>query len=209
MTALAGGTSISVAARKRELRAQLRQARRQLSRAERATAARRACRHLLDRRLGGLRRIGAYLSTPSEIDTDPLLAALHARGCEIYMPVVVAGRPLSFVRHWPGARSQRSPLSVRQPALRRPRRAASDLDCVIVPLLGFDRRGGRIGMGAGFYDRTFASRKRSRPLLLGYAFAVQECEMIPRDAWDVHLDAVVTERGFLRMPEREAAWRTG
>jgi 5-formyltetrahydrofolate cyclo-ligase len=198
MAAHAGGTLTSVAARKQQLRVQLREARKRLRRAERETAARRAACHLIRRRLAGVRRIGVFLSSGQEIDTDPLIQALHARGYQLYAPVTTRNRPLAFVRHHPRARRHRGRFGMSEPNNRRARVAPNRLDCVILPLLGFDRRGGRLGRGAGFYDRTFGARARPRPLLVGYAFAAQECAQIPCEAWDARLHAVVTELGYLR-----------
>jgi 5-formyltetrahydrofolate cyclo-ligase len=80
--------------------------------------------------------------------------------------------------------------------------AARWLDVVFLPLVGFDRRGVRLGMGGGFYDRAFAFRQlRSvwhAPRLIGLAYAFQEVANIRAAAHDVLLDAVVTEEGFTR-----------
>jgi 5-formyltetrahydrofolate cyclo-ligase len=67
-------------------------------------------------------------------------------------------------------------------------------DIILMPLLGFDKHGTRLGYGGGYYDRTLAHLTR-RPKLLGFAFARQEVDYIPREAHDVPLDAVVTEIG--------------
>jgi 5-formyltetrahydrofolate cyclo-ligase len=64
-----------------------------------------------------------------------------------------------------------------------------------MPLLGFDKHGTRLGYGGGYYDRTLAMLS-SPPRLIGYAFASQEVDHVPRDAHDIPLDAVVTEAGY-------------
>ena len=73
------------------------------------------------------------------------------------------------------------------------------LDLVLVPLVGFDARGHRLGMGAGLYDRHFAflrqRRAWRRPLLIGLAFEAQKVVRLAEEAHDVQLDGVVTERG--------------
>ena len=78
--------------------------------------------------------------------------------------------------------------------------AARNLDLVIVPLLGFDQDCNRIGMGGGYYDRSFAFRRRfkhvKRPYLLGVAHEAQRVERIKAQPWDVSLDAVVTEKNL-------------
>jgi 5-formyltetrahydrofolate cyclo-ligase len=76
------------------------------------------------------------------------------------------------------------------------------IDVVVLPVVGFDRRGNRLGMGAGYYDRALrrrqdAARAWRRPLLVGVAFACQELPAIPASPWDVPLDLIVTERGII------------
>jgi 5-formyltetrahydrofolate cyclo-ligase len=76
-------------------------------------------------------------------------------------------------------------------------------DTIVVPLLGFDRRGTRLGMGAGYYDRTLRrridpARGFRRPRLIGVAYACQELPFIDAASWDVPLDYVVTETQILR-----------
>jgi 5-formyltetrahydrofolate cyclo-ligase len=67
-------------------------------------------------------------------------------------------------------------------------------DIILVPMLGFDRYGTRLGYGGGYYDRTLASLTK-KPKLVGLAFAVQELPLIPRDTHDIPLDLVITEAG--------------
>ena len=82
---------------------------------------------------------------------------------------------------------------------------APPLDVVLVPVVGYDRRGNRLGMGAGFYDRALrrrldARRAWRRPRLVGVAFACQELPGIAASPWDVPLDLIVTEQGIV-VPE--------
>jgi len=84
---------------------------------------------------------------------------------------------------------------------------------VLVPVVGFDRRGNRLGMGAGFYDRALrrrldAGRPWRRPRLVGVAFARQELPGIAASAWDVPLDLIVTELGLV-VPEHHPVTRQG
>src|SRR5687767_13746260 len=78
--------------------------------------------------------------------------------------------------------------------------APQQLDLVLLPLVAFDRRGARLGMGGGFYDRTFAFLRvagRRKPRLVGLAHHFQEVAQLPREPWDVPLAAIVTERGWV------------
>ncbi len=76
----------------------------------------------------------------------------------------------------------------------------AELDVVLVPLVGFDDAGNRLGMGGGFYDRHFSFlRSRThfrRPRLIGVAYEMQRLPKLPTDPWDVPLWAVVTDRGI-------------
>jgi 5-formyltetrahydrofolate cyclo-ligase len=107
---------------------------------------------------------------------------------------------------WRGA-VRRGPFRIREP-LGGPIRAPRELDVVFMPLVGFDRRGNRIGMGRGFYDRHFAHRLRQfhwrRPLLVGLAYDVQEVAALPHGWHDVPLDAIVTESSIRRIARSKA-----
>ncbi|MFT5211185.1 MAG: 5-formyltetrahydrofolate cyclo-ligase [Flavobacterium sp.] len=76
------------------------------------------------------------------------------------------------------------------------------LDIVLMPLLGFDRKGNRLGMGKGYYDRTFGRAWR-RPKLIGLAHADQECEGLIQEDWDVSLDLIVTENESINCAEKK------
>ncbi|MEM9580357.1 MAG: 5-formyltetrahydrofolate cyclo-ligase, partial [Pseudomonadota bacterium] len=74
-------------------------------------------------------------------------------------------------------------------------------EIVIVPLVAFDARGGRLGYGGGFYDRTLERlRSRRATLAIGFAFAAQEAGTLPLEPTDQPLDLIVTERGILTVP---------
>ena len=166
--------------------------------AERAIAARL-------RRLGLARpglRVAAYLAMPGEASLATFLAV--AAGARVYVPRVRSRRrrALEFVPLARGAPLRSGAYGIAEPSMRgRPVRAG-EFDVVLVPLVGFDRDGHRLGMGAGYYDRALAARRdrnRSyrRPKLVGIAYACQEIESITARAWDVALDAVVTERELI------------
>ncbi len=195
-----------------QLRTALRQARRGIPAAERTRSARRIA--LLADRTQLLRpqwRIGLYRSLPEELDTAPLLALARRRGCRVYLPRIGAqpsARSMQFVRL--SARLQCNRLGIPEP-LGPALPSARALDIVFVPLVGFDRRGNRLGMGGGYYDRALAfTRARAaaeRPLLVGLGYALQRLERIDRAAHDVPLDMVITERGVIRCAGTRASQR--
>jgi len=137
--------------------------------------------------------IGGFWSLGTEIDTRPLLAALHALGHALALPVTPPrGQPLIFRLWTPGTPMARGPMGTQHPA-------EGDWvtpDWLIVPLLAFDRTGARLGYGGGYYDRTL-------PLLggataIGVAYAAQECPQVPADSHDFRLRVIATERGVIR-----------
>ena len=126
-----------------------------------------------------------------EIDIRPLLLALHARGHTIVLPVTPKlGNPLSFSVWRPGDPMVAERFGTMRPA-GRPIGDEQSPDFLLVPLLAFDRRGGRLGYGGGFYDRTLAGLVPR--FAMGCAYAAQEVPEVPMGSDDIRLDAVATE----------------
>ena len=195
--------SASLSAARRSLRARLNARRRQVSASERARTALLVARNV-DRalHLQSHWRIAAYAALPWELDTAPLMALAESRGCGIYLPRIDrqrTSRRMRFVEmHGPARRNR---LGIAEPGSATIV-GARWLDVVFLPLVGFDRRGLRLGSGGGYYDRAFAFRHMRRawlaPRLIGLAYAFQEVDSITAAAHDVPMDAVVTEEGITR-----------
>lgn len=142
-----------------------------------------------------LRHIATYLSMPEEIDTAPINRLLWQNGYRLYLPHVEGrGKPLIWYPYTqttplvPDSAGIPTPDPAAAPAI-----AALDLDAVITPLVAHDPRGTRLGMGGGFYDRTFQRKMpRTRPWLIGIAYPCQAVAHLPRRAWDVPLDALAS-----------------
>jgi len=193
----------SFGAARTRLRADLRAQRRALTQAERARASLLVARNI-DRKLG-LRagdRVALYCALRDELDSAPLFALARRRGWHIYLPRVDRarhGRKMRFVEA--GGRERLNRLGIREPQASRTI-GARWLDLVLVPLVGFDAQGMRLGMGGGFYDRAFAYRRWRHawrgPRLVGVAYAFQQLPRILPAQHDVHLDAVVTEKGVIK-----------
>ena len=148
--------------------------------------------------------IALYASLPTELETTSLIEAAWDASVRVLLPRVVGPGQLAFaeVRRddalVPGA------FGVREPAPANPVVELAEADRIFVPGLAFDRRGGRLGRGAGYYDRalaavasagerkTAADRDSSSPRTIGLAFERQLVASVPMDAWDVRLDAVAT-----------------
>ena len=138
--------------------------------------------------------VSGFWSMGSEIDTRPLLHALHERGHSVGLPVTVRrGLPLLFRAWAPGLELVSGGFGTEVPGPAQPEVVPR---VVFVPLLAFDRAGYRLGYGGGFYDRTLAALRAEGPVLaVGLAFAAQEVESVPRGAHDQRLDWIVTEAG--------------
>jgi 5-formyltetrahydrofolate cyclo-ligase len=176
-----------------------------IPRSERRRAAEAAARQLLHL-LRGSHRIAVYLSARSELSTAPLIDALLRRGLRVYAPVTLRDHAMRFVPLRRTTPLRRGALGLPQPAATRGACRIGELDAIVLPLLGFDADGRRLGNGGGFYDRALArNRLPRRPHLIGYAFAAQQVDALPDEPWDVPLDTVVTERGIIRCPRRNPA----
>ena len=140
--------------------------------------------------------VSGYMPIRTEIDPMPSMeeAAAHGRVC---VPVIEAkGLPLRFARWEPGSEMVEGTFGALVPR---------DIEWVepeilIVPLVAFSRRGGRIGYGGGFYDRTLEMlRSRRATLAVGFAFAAQEADDLPLEPSDQPLDLIVTEREVIEV----------
>ena len=188
------------------LRSSLRQSRRALPRSERvhaARAVRRAVSRLFWLRSGT--RIAAYVAADGELDPAPLVATALARGCHVYLPRIAHFRRARLRLLRAGGVQLENRFGIAEPNSS-DARAASGFDLILVPLVAFDARGARLGMGGGYYDRVLAFRQRrrswKRPRIVGLAYSFQELDHIEERAHDVRLDAVVTERGVTFFKER-------
>ncbi len=141
-----------------------------------------------------------YVPRGSEIDPGPLLARLASRGWSIALPRA-GDRDGRLTFHAADARREPDAFGIQAPVASAP---VLTPDLIIVPVVAFDRRGGRLGQGAGCYDRTIAElRRRGAVRVVGLAFAGQEVEESPTEDHDERLDAIVTETALievLRMP---------
>ncbi|MCK9489496.1 MAG: 5-formyltetrahydrofolate cyclo-ligase [Xanthomonadales bacterium] len=186
---------------KPQLRQQARRRRRSLDPAERPRMQADVAGHLLAAaKRQRWQRIGAYAATASELDLAPFFNA--AAGLDppasIYLPAILAPGVMVF-RRWPiGSGLVEGPHRILQPSAHCRESPASALDAILLPLLAFDHCGTRLGSGAGYYDRLLAFRRQvsTPPRLVGIAFQAQHMDALPRDAWDIPLDAVCTETGW-------------
>lgn len=145
------------------------------------------------------KQIATYLSVSGEADPTPLAKL----GKVFYLPVLKKNKKggLHFVKVNENSKFTINQFGISEPILTDVDKfQVKQLDLVIMPLVGFDQQGNRIGMGGGYYDRSFSfklSDKSSRkPLLIGYAYEFQKIEVLKPEVWDVRMDGVVTEKGL-------------
>lgn len=138
-----------------------------------------------------------YVSKPPEVETGPLITALLSRKTSVVVPIIEKEERnlrLSFLRD-PSHLSV-STFSVPEPIGHELPADPAGIQTAIVPLIAFDRKGHRLGYGAGYYDR-FLSRN-PHMFRIGIGFSCQEVDSIPVDSRDVSMDVIVTERGIIR-----------
>ena len=183
------------------LRLELRERRAALPPSERLAAADAVARRLADQpeaRQPGY--VGGYWAVGGELPLHAVQMRL-APGQAWCLPVVLDGGSLGFAPWRAGDPLRTNRFGIPEPDLETASLLdPADLSLVLVPLLGFDRAGHRLGMGGGYYDRSFAFRRgrAAPPLLVGVAYACQEVAALDAEPWDVDLDALATEREWLR-----------
>jgi 5-formyltetrahydrofolate cyclo-ligase len=183
------------------LRARLRAQRRSVPLAGRTAAASAAARIVARTHwLAPGRRIALYLPMPEEFDSLPLVDLALRRGCEVLVPRVDPSRSGRMRLHRLEGRLIANRYGIPEPASGSPVEARW-AHVVFTPLVGFDRTGARLGMGAGYYDRLLAFRRLRQawrgPRLVGLAYHFQELDHLPLRPHDIPLDWVVTERGLI------------
>jgi 5-formyltetrahydrofolate cyclo-ligase len=185
---------------KSQLRTELLAARRAVPPAARQLAALAVARHVARTSwLAPGKCIGLYASMPQELGTGPLIALALERGCKIFVPRILSmrARRMAFVPY--AATGRRHSFGMHEPQSTEffPARF---LDTIFCAGVGFDAYGGRLGHGAGFYDRALAFRSARRhwrgPRLVGVAYSFQVVPHIPVTATDIRMDYIVTDRGI-------------
>jgi len=193
-----------------KLRKELRAARRSLAPADHDLRSRLAAASIV--RLAAFKsgaRIALYLPFDRETDTAALVVAARRRGIRVFVPVVsdLRHRRLRFCPLTGRTRRGTFGISIPQGAPHRLARTVEPrwFDLIVVPLVGVDPRGRRLGMGGGFYDRALAFRRHRRhwkgPRLVGFGFDRQRAACVFADPWDVRLDALATESGYESFPK--------
>ena len=145
--------------------------------------------------------VAGYILQGSELDPDPLLKRLASVGWTVVLPRVT-DREQSLSFHVTGLPQTRDVFGIPSPPEQAERLRP---DLMIVPVLAFDRHGGRLGQGAGCYDRTIAALRASSAVrVIGLGYAEQEVPCVPSEPHDEHLDGILTDKGFIEVLEPSA-----
>ena len=190
-----------------QLRKSLRSARRSITPVEREEKsrllARNLARYLPFRRC---KKLAVYLSLPEEVDTSPVIELAQLLRKAIYLPVIDTRvwqkQSMMFALYLPGETPLReNRFGIREPAVKPGNCIRGiDIEFVCVPVVGFNDRCDRIGMGGGYYDKAFDSRRSQQSKLVGLAFEGQQADFEPA-RHDVPMQAVITEdRVIERVP---------
>jgi 5-formyltetrahydrofolate cyclo-ligase len=188
---------------KTSLRKQLRAARRALSVAAHRRHSARAA-HAVNQlaAFAAGKRVALYLPFDRETDTAALIVAARRRGVRIYVPIIVDKRH-ARIRFYPlGARTRPGKFGIAVPHRQGVSVPARWLNLIVVPLVGIDSQGRRLGMGGGYYDRALQFRRLRRtwpgPHLVGFCFDCQRTNASFAEHWDVRLNSLATESGVQR-----------
>lgn len=164
---------------------------------KRLSAARDAARCLVNNAVfKSSQHIACYFSQKNEFDTGPLIEAAWAARKNCYLPILSNKGILLFAAY-----DQHTALTPNRFNILEPSSInifpIEEFDMVLMPLVGFDLQGHRLGMGGGYYDKTFEflhHKKLTKPFLLGLAFETQKMENIPTESWDISMNGVLTEK---------------
>ena len=147
------------------------------------------------------KNIATYLRNDGEVDPLYISKNHTFESCNFYIPIIndQHDRTLKFGKYDQNHQFKKNKYGINEPVDPNIVSIAL-LDAVLFPLVGFDRNGNRIGMGGGFYDKTFefvATKKKNKLKLIGLGFSIQETSNIPNRAWDLPLQYIVTEKEFI------------
>lgn len=146
------------------------------------------------------KNIAAYLANDGEIDPIVLAEKAKYRGKQLYLPSLHSTKKGHLNFYSDTGKKTENKFGILEPDPKHNSLiAAKQLDVVFLPLVAFDETGGRLGMGGGYYDRTFEflrSNALNKPKLIGLAHDLQKVTALPLESWDIPLDAIITNKGI-------------
>lgn len=188
-----------------EIRNRIRAARRAVDPQVRAANSSKICQRFLELdSFKSAKCVAAYLAFDGEADPMELMISAVDSGKRVFLPIIVGkSKPLSFAPWTPSTKMANNRFNIFEPDVDPAQwLPATELDFVVNPLVGFDEQCNRIGVGGGYYDRTFAFLNEpdsvKKVILVGFAFELQKLPSVQPQSWDVQLDAVVTQSHVYR-----------
>jgi 5-formyltetrahydrofolate cyclo-ligase len=145
--------------------------------------------------------IASYAAMKGEVDLTYLHQQAWQQQKHLFLPVLMHTQ-LRFAPYTLDSKFRSNQYNIIEPCVAEEEyKTAAQLDLLLIPLVGFDAQGNRLGMGKGYFDLTLAPLMNlpKRPFLMGVAFACQQVPQLPIDEWDIPLDAIVTEQGVLQV----------
>ena len=184
----------STAELRQQLRQHIRKTRQNLTALQQQQAAQRITQQALSFiKQHQARNIALYLAVDGEIATQPLIEQLWQQGKNVYLPVLhpFCKGHLLFLRYLPDTPMKQNKYGIFEPHLNVQNvLPLEQLDVIFTPLVAFDKRGNRLGMGGGFYDRTLQNSQR-RFITVGLAHQCQQVEALPIESWDIPLEQIL------------------
>ena len=194
---ISADTQPSTLQQKRQLRSQMRNIRRNLSTRQQNHAATRL-KQLLSQNpsFKYAKRIALYLPNDGEVDTRLAIKQAWKNGQTVYLPVLDPIRKgfLWFVEYKANSQMRNNRFGIAEPDLRfNSRISPRFIQVVGLPLVAFDKQGNRLGMGGGFYDRSFefCHQSATKPKLFGLAHQCQQVDKLPTESWDIQLAGII------------------
>lgn len=189
---------------KEKIRTEKKLARSKLSEKYINTASKSICEHLLKlSHYKNSTKIGCYVSTKYEVQTESIISSIHEDEKELFLPKIKPNSEMDFVQTSKKTQFYKNKFGIKEPESNCIS-IESKLDLVVVPLVAFDINKNRIGMGGGYYDRKFEKLNTNEydiqnrePILIGLGFDCQKTEEIKTEKWDVKLTCVISESGIL------------
>jgi len=187
---------------KTELRRNIREARRNLSSDVRELAALNICDFVSPLAIfQDSQHVAVYLASDGEINPHQLVDLAWQQGKSCYLPIIDSKgqNTMKFVHYTPDTEFFLNRYNIPEP-VHEPEDLldATTLDLVLAPLVAFDDQGNRMGMGKGFYDRTFEFvRETKKPFLMGLAHSCQQVDSLTSEEWDIPLNGLATEEQLL------------
>lgn len=144
--------------------------------------------------------VACYLAVRHEVSCDKLIRMIFKEDKKCYLPVVherEAGK-MHFIRYFAKEKLEKNRYGILEPHFSNELEISPEkLDLIVLPVVGFNRQGARLGSGGGYYDRALATLSAKRPTLVGLAYSLQEVPELIAEPWDVKLDLIITEKEII------------